>query len=204
MNIILYTWWDGDIPFYVGIGNPGRELEWRKRNPHCHAKRTSSEGKGTFKVIIEHTGLTWELAWDLEKRRIAEIGTIARGNGTLTNYAEGGNGGNTQLGWSEDRKQEFKSKMSEVNSSRPKSSYGHTKNTVWINNEVEQTRLRQGDPVPEGWIKGRLSHSGTIPVGSFWITNRKDNILIPVDDPIPVHPGWYRGQTKTHYRGKLL
>jgi hypothetical protein len=23
-NIILYTWWDGDVPFYVGIGRPFR------------------------------------------------------------------------------------------------------------------------------------------------------------------------------------
>jgi hypothetical protein len=204
MNIILYTWWDGNIPFYVGIGNPGRELEWRKRNPHCHAKRKSSEEKRTFKVIIEHTGLTWELAWDLEKKRIAEIGTIAQGTGTLTNYAEGGNGGNTQLGWSEDRKQEFKLKMSEINASRPKSSYGHTKNTIWINNGVEQTRHKSEVPLPEGLKRGRLPNTGAIPTGSFWITDGKDNILIPLGDPIPIHPGWYRGQTKSHYRGNPL
>jgi hypothetical protein len=204
VNIILYTWWDGDVPFYVGVGNPGRELEWRKRNPHCYAKRKSAESKGTFKAIIELTDLTWEEAWDLEKKRIAEIGTIAQDNGTLTNYAEGGNGGNTQLGWSEERKQEFKLKMTEINSSRPKSSYGGAKNMVWINNGSEQTRLKESDPVPKGWEKGRLPHAGTIPSGSFWITNGKDNILIPSDDPIPVHPGWYRGQTKSHYRGRTL
>jgi hypothetical protein len=212
MNVILYTWWDEDVPFYVGVGNPGRELEWRKRNPHCYAKRKSAESKGTFKVLIEITGLAWEEAWDLEKKRIAEIGTIAQGNGTLTNYAEGGNGGNTQLGWPEERKQEFKLKMREVNASRPRSSYGHTKNTVWINNGVEQTRQDPEKPIPEGWVTGRLPHKGmfekgdpgtkSIPAGSFWITNGKENILIPLGDPIPVNPGWKLGMTKSHYRGK--
>jgi hypothetical protein len=204
MNILLYSWWDGEVPFYIGIGNPGRETEWRKRNPHCYAKRKSAESKGTFNVRTELTGLSWEEAWDLEKKRIAEIGTIAQGNGTLTNYAEGGNGGNTQLGWSEDRKQKFKLKMSEINASRPKSSYGNTKNTVWINNGVEQTRHKSEDPLPQGWKRGRLSHKGALPAGSFWITDGKDNILVPPGDPIPIHPGWYRGLTKSHYRGNPL
>jgi hypothetical protein len=213
MNILLYTWWDGDVPFYVGIGNPGREVQWRKRNPHCYAKRKSAESKGTFKVLIELTGLSWEEAWDLEKKRIAEIGMISQGTGPLTNYAEGGNGGNTQLGWDEDRKQKFKSKMSDVNSSRPPSSYGQTKNTFWITNGMEQTRQNREAPIPEGWKRGRLPHRGkfekrsapgnnAVTVGSFWITNGKDNILIPSGDPIPIHPGWYRGITKSHYRGK--
>lgn len=204
MNILLYSWWDGEVPFYVGIGNPGRETEWRKRNPHCYAKRKSAESKGTFKVQVEVTGLTWEKAWDLERKRIAEIGMICNGTGTLTNYAEGGNGGNTQTGWTQERKQEFRDKMSTVNSSRPSSSYGHTKGTRWVNNGVEQSRISGDAPIPKGWVKGRLPHKGQWTLGHFWITNGKENIMVPRENPIPILPGWFLGQTKSHYRGNPL
>jgi hypothetical protein len=201
MNIILYTWWDGDVPFYVGIGNPGREIQWRKRNPHCYAKRKSAESKGTFKVLVELTGLSWEEAGKLEKNRIAEIGMISQGIGTLTNYAEGGNGGNTQLGWNESQKQAFRNKMSEINSSRPSSSYGHTKNSRWITNGVEQTRLYGDSPIPQGWKLGRLLNQGSFQGGDCWITNGVQNIKIPAYNPIPINTGWRLGMTKSHYRG---
>lgn len=204
MNILLYSWWDGEVPFYIGVGNPGRETEWRRRNPHCHAKRKSAESKGTFKVLVETTGLTWEQAWDLEKKRISEIGMIFNDTGTLTNYAEGGNGGNTQLGWTQEKKQEFKEKMSLINSSRPPSSYGHTKGSQWVNNGVEQTRLPGDKPIPDGWVSGRLPHKGLWVKGGFWITNGKENIMVPQENPIPILPGWYLGQTKSHYRGRPL
>jgi hypothetical protein len=201
MNILLYTWWDGDVPFYVGIGNPGREVQWRKRNPHCYAKRKSAESKGTFKVLIELTGLSWEEAGKLERKRIAEIGMISQGTGSLTNYAEGGTGGNTQLGWDENQKQAFRDKMSEINSSRPSSSYGHTKNSRWITNGVDQTRLHFDNPLPPGWKLGRLPHQGSFQGGDCWITNGVQNIKIPAYSPIPINNGWRLGMTKSHYRG---
>ena len=200
MNILLYTWWDGDVPFYVGIGSPGREVQWRKRNPHCYAKRKSAESKGTFKVLIELTGLSWEEAGKLERKRIAEIGMISQGTGSLTNYAEGGNGGNTQLGWDENQKQAFRDKMSEINSSRPSSSYGHTKNSRWITNGVDQTRLYFDNPLPPGWKLGRLPHRGGFQDGDRWITNGVQNIKIPAYNPIPINNGWILGMTKSHYR----
>ena len=204
MNILLYSWWDGEVPFYVGIGNPGRETEWRKRNPHCYAKRKSAEAKGTFRVLIELTGLSWEEAWDLEKKRIAEIGMISKGTGTLTNYAEGGNGGNTQLGWEEEKKKAFVEKMKVVNSSRPSSSYGGTKGTVWINNGSEQTRHDPEEIIPSGWVRGRLPNKGSFQKGHYWITNGVENFQIPLNDPIPVNGGWRLGMKKSHYRGKTL
>jgi len=204
VNILLYSWWDGGVPFYIGIGNPGRETEWRKRNPHCYAKRKSAESRGTFKIQVEITGLTWEQAWDLERKRISEIGMICNGTGTLTNYAEGGNGGNTHLGWTQEKRQEFSKKMSAVNSSRPASSYSHTKGSKWVNNGVEQSRIPKDAPIPEGWVQGRLPHKGQWTSGHFWITNGKENIMVPREDPIPILPGWFLGQTKSHYRGKPL
>jgi hypothetical protein len=161
------------VPFYIGIGNPGRETEWRKRNPHCYAKRKSAESRGTFKIQVEITGLTWEQAWDLERKRISEIGMICNGTGTLTNYAEGGNGGNTHLGWTQEKRQEFSKKMSAVNSSRPASSYSHTKGSKWVNNGVEQSRIPKDASIPEGWVQGRLPHKGQWTSGHFWITDGK-------------------------------
>ncbi len=200
MNILLYTWWDGNVPFYVGIGLPGREAQWRKRNPHCYAKRKSAEAKGTFLIKVEHSGLSWEKACLLEKQRIAELGFLNDGSGTLTNYAEGGNGGNTQIGWSDERREEFTRKMREVNSGRSKSSYGGAKGLIWITNGFQSDRIRREDPIPEGWKRGRPSFQSPF----VWITNGEENWQFPVTDPIPLPAGFYPGVTKTHYRGKPL
>jgi hypothetical protein len=202
-SCILYSWWDDVEVFYFGIGLPGREWQWRKRNPHTRAKRKSAEAKGTFRVLVEKINLTWSEACSLEKEKIAQVGMIKNG-GTLTNYAEGGEGGNTMKGWDEERKTQFINKMKEVNSSRPKSSYSGTKGTMWINNGVDQTRIKQENQIPEGWQRGRLPHKGSLSTGGFWITNGKDNIFVPLGDPIPINLGWHRGQTKSHYRGKSL
>jgi len=196
VNILLYSWWDGEVPFYIGVGKPGRETEWRKRNPHCYAKRKSAESQGTFKILVEVTGLTWEQAWDLERKRISEIGMICNGTGTLTNYAEGGNGGNTHLGWTPEKRQEFSKKMSIVNSSRPASSYGHTKGTIWITDGNRQTRHNPDHPIPPGWQKGRLPHEGSFQKDHYWITNGKMNVLVPINNPIPHNSGWYLGMTQ--------
>lgn len=199
-NILLYTWWDGNVPFYVGIGRPGRETQWRKRNPHCYAKRKSAEAKGTFKILIEKKGLSWKEAYGLERNRISEIGMVHTGTGTLTNYAEGGNGGNTQIGWDEDRRATFIDKMKKVNSGRPKSSYGGTRGMIWITNGFESDRIRPEDPVPVGWKRGRPSFQSPF----VWITNGEENWQFPVTDPIPLPIGFYPGLTKTHYRGNSL
>jgi hypothetical protein len=131
----------------------------------------------------------------LERKRIAEIGTIGQGTGSLTNYAEGGNGGNTQVGWDEQRKREFIEKMKKVNASRPSSSYGHTGGTIWITNGTEQTRVSPDLPLPEGWRKGRLPHSGMFEPGFRWITNGTLNIRVPLHDPFPLNYGWVLGHT---------
>jgi hypothetical protein len=200
MNILLYSWWDGEVPFYIGIGNPGREAEWRKRNPHCYAKRKSAESKGTFRIQVEVTGLTWEQAWDLERKRISEIGMICNETGTLTNYAEGGNGGNTQLGWNDQRREEFICKMKEVNSGRPKSSYGGAQGLIWITDGVNSDRIPANSKIPNGWSKGRPPFQSPF----VWITNGKENWQFPVSDPIPLPLGFFPGVTKSHYRGKPL
>jgi hypothetical protein len=214
MNILLYTWWDGDTPFYVGIGNPGREVQWRKRNPHCYAKRKSAESKGTFNVRIELTGLSWEEAWDLEKKRIAEIGMISQGTGPLTNYAEGGNGGNTRLGWTEERWEEFRilHKQAVTDSNGP-SKGGKVGGAVvgrrrYITNGTENKRLAAGEPLPEGYWYGltrsslQQSEANKKTTGCRYITNGLENKRILPTEEIP--EGWRLGMTKSHYRGKIL
>jgi len=211
MNILLYTWWDGDVPFYVGIGSPGREVQWRKRNPHCYAKRKSAESKGTFKVLIELTGLSWEEAGKLERKRIAEIGMISQGTGPLTNYAEGGNGGNTRLGWTEERWEEFRILHKQVmaNSDGP-SKGGKIGGALvgsrrYITNGVENKRIPEGEILPKGYWYGltRDSSKQTMAnkksMGCKYITNGVKNKRISHTEEIP--EGWRLGMTKSHYRG---
>lgn len=57
------------------------------------------------------------------------------------------------------------------------------KNTTWINNGKEQKRWGQGE-IPKGWEVGRL------PVK--WITDGKNNKMIPKTDPVP--DGWRKGR----------
>ena len=214
MNILLYTWWDDNVPFYVGIGNPGRETQWRKRNPHCYAKRKSAESKGTFRVVIEHIGLTWEKAWDLEKERIAEIGMIYQGTGPLTNYAEGGNGGNTRLGWTEERWDEHRTlheqamRESNVHSKGGKIGGAVVGSRRYITNGLENKRLINGEPVPQGYWFGLTrsslsqSEANKQSTGCIYITNGVETKRVSGDSQIP--SGWRRGMTKSHYRGKSL
>ena len=212
MNILLYTWWDENVPFYVGIGNPGREVQWRKRNPHCYAKRKSAESKGTFTVLIELTGLSWKEAWDLEKKRIAEIGMISQGTGPLTNYAEGGNGGNTRLGWTEERWEEYRilHKRAMVDSNGP-SKGGKIGGTVvgprrYITNGLENKRLPENETIPEGYWYGLTRSSleqakaNQRTTGCKYITNGVENKRVFSAEEVP--EGWKLGMTKSHYRGK--
>jgi hypothetical protein len=212
MNILLYTWWDGDVPFYVGIGNPGRETQWRKRNPHCYAKRKSAESKGTFKILIETTGLSWEQAWDLERKRISEIGMICNGSGTLTNYAEGGNGGNTRLGWSEGRWEEHKALHKEaMKVCQGPSKGGKVGGKVvgprrYITNGLTNKRLPHGDPMPEGYWYGLTrssesqSRANKESTGCKYITNGEKNKRLLPGEKVP--SGWRLGMTRSNYRGK--
>ena len=212
MNILLYSWWDGEVPFYIGIGNPGRETEWRKRNPHCYAKRKSAELKGTFKVQIEITGLTWEQAWGLERKRISEIGMICNGTRTLTNYAEGGNGGNTRLGWSKERWEEHKALHKEaMKLSQGPSKGGKAGGKVigprrYITNGFINKRLAPGEPLPDGYWYGLTrsseaqSKANKETTGCRYITNGDENKRLLPGEEIP--EGWKLGMTKSHYRGK--
>lgn len=212
MNILLYSWWDGEVPFYVGIGNPGRETEWRKRNPHCYAKRKSAESKGTFKVQVEVTGLTWEQAWDLERKRISEVGMICNGTGTLTNYAEGGNGGNTRLGWSEDRWEEHKTihreamRLSEGPAKGGRAGGKVVGSRRYITNGSTNKRLPQGEPLPEGYWYGLTrssesqSRANKETTGCRYITDGTENRRLLSGEEVP--QGWRPGMTKTHYRGQ--
>ena len=192
MNILLYTWWDGDIPFYVGIGKPGREFQWRKRNPHCYAKRKSAESKETFRVLVEKTGLTWEEAWDLERKRIAEIGTIPKGTGTLTNYAEGGNGGNTHIGWTPERLQEYRefmqNRMKDVSDFSAMGKKGGAKGG------------RHSHPNKKHKNRSAQIEANKRATGCRYITNGLDNKRIMPGEPIP--EGFEYGMTQNRFRQK--
>jgi hypothetical protein len=194
MRYVVYAWVDDLTPFYIGKGLPNRPYESKSRNPHTLAKKKSSLTKGTFSVIILLTHLTNDQACSWEKKLISEIGLES-----LTNFTEGGDGGNTQSGWSTERKEEFRSLMRTVNSNRPKQSYGEgSSNTFWVNNGEKNRRLKVGTEVPEGYEPGRTPHLKPYK----WITDGKDSRQVPLDYPPP--EGWYPGQKKAHYRGKPL
>ena len=191
MRYVVYAWLDDLVPFYIGKGLPERPHQERSRNPHTLAKRKSSLTKGTFSVVILLTHLTNEQACSWEKKLISEIGIE-----NLTNFTEGGDGGNTQSRWSTERKEEFRSLMRTVNSNRPKESYnGGSSNTFWVNNGVKNRRLKVGTAVPEGYELGRKPFLKPYK----WITNGVRSEQVSLDYEIP--EGWYPGQTKSHYRG---
>ncbi len=82
---------DKDEVFYVGIGKPGRELDFKwGRNKHW--KGIYNLNNQTIKVDILFEDLTWEEACIKEKEFIKLYGRSDLGLGTLCNMTDGGDG----------------------------------------------------------------------------------------------------------------
>lgn len=94
-------------------------------------------GKENFKREILEFASTKEELDELERYYIALA--QATTNSKFYNIHEGGNGGNTMVGWSEVDKEDFKKKMSEVTSGELNGMYGrnHSEET---RNKISETR----------------------------------------------------------------
>ena len=75
--------------FYVGIGTPDRPYDRHHRNQFWHhvVKKYPD-----YKVDVVATGLSWEMACELEELMILEYGRRDLGTGTLVNLTNGGDG----------------------------------------------------------------------------------------------------------------
>ena len=93
--MFVYVHRRSGVPFYVGMGQGNRNLQKQRRNKHHLSvwNKSLQEGSFTCQVIYEGDG---SQCADIEKKLIKLWGRkgIDRG-GILTNYVEGGTGGNT-------------------------------------------------------------------------------------------------------------
>jgi hypothetical protein len=130
--------------FYIGKGKGDRMYSADRRNVYWK-RIVEKDGGFTAKLVKEN--LTNDEAFDLEKKLIAEIGID-----NLTNMTEGGSGGDTRKGFTED---EYK---------------------VWLENK---SKAQTGK---EGWWKGKKRNEHSLKVkekhseGAYsydWLKNPK-------------------------------
>jgi hypothetical protein len=65
------------------------------------------------------------------------------------------------------------------------------KDTIFINDGSGCKRIKKDQPIPEGWVRGRLKEN------SMWINNGIKTTRHPKDQSIP--EGWERGRVKDAY-----
>lgn len=98
--------------FYVGIGCEQRPYDKRPRNQFW----ARIVNKYRYEVEVVATGLSWEMACELEELMILEYGRIDLGTGTLVNMTAGGDGTKGRVCTTETRQ-----KLSAVSKGKPKS-----------------------------------------------------------------------------------
>lgn len=88
----VYLWLDNNVPFYVGIGGQKR-LKAKRRNKWATARRKESESRGDFRQEVVFSGQRVSCE-TVERHLISSYGSVVSG-GTLFNFTEGGDGGDT-------------------------------------------------------------------------------------------------------------
>ena len=92
---LVYEHLRGGVVFYVGLGKPGRQTDKVNGRSHFHlGVWNSSEKEGTLEIRVVFRGSREECVVE-EKRLIRLYGKRCDGTGTLTNFTDGGDGGNT-------------------------------------------------------------------------------------------------------------
>ena len=86
----VYLWFDGNVPFYVGIGGSKR-LRQVKRNKWATNHRKQAENRGSFRQEVVLQG-SRSACCETEKLLISAYGTVVNG-GLLFNFTAGGDGG---------------------------------------------------------------------------------------------------------------
>ena len=107
MDCSVYIWYEGNRPFYVGMGN-SRRLKNRQRNPHATIRRKKAEQAGIFRQEVVLSG-SRKSCEETEKFLISFYGSVTEG-GLLFNFSAGGEGGDTFTFQSEERKREITKK----------------------------------------------------------------------------------------------
>lgn len=86
--VYLHKYPDSGIPYYVGIGNPTRPYEFKRRSKFW----TRTYDKYGVDIEIIQEGLTWEQACIVEQTLIKLYGRRDLGTGSLVNLTDGGDG----------------------------------------------------------------------------------------------------------------
>ena len=92
---VVYEHLRDSVVFYVGMGKPGREKDKKNGRSHFHRGVWNlSEDEGSFECRIVFRGTRKECEEE-EKRRIKLYGKRCDDTGTLVNFTDGGDGGDT-------------------------------------------------------------------------------------------------------------
>ena len=92
---VVYEHLRDSVVFYVGMGKPGREKDKKNSRSHFHLGVWNlSEDEGSFECRIVFRGTRKECEEE-EKRRIKLYGKRCDDTGTLVNFTDGGDGGDT-------------------------------------------------------------------------------------------------------------
>ena len=112
---------------YVGKAKDfkARLKEHLRRNDIAIDKALNKYGMNSFSFYIIEHGIPDNEISEKEKYYIEYYKSNTQ-YGQGYNVAEGGSGGNTQLGWSDKRKEEFKHRMSKVTKGNKNGNYGKT------------------------------------------------------------------------------
>lgn len=113
MECLVYIHYRNNLPFYVGMGKPGRERSKKKRSDFHLSVWNKAEKEKTFECGIIFRGDRKSCS-EIEKTLIYLWGKKSEG-GSLCNFADGGDGGNTWCGPNvEERRQNAREFMLEV------------------------------------------------------------------------------------------
>ena len=170
-NFVVYAFCREDGTFYyIGKGRP--------RRPYGKRKEGIKPPSDKNRILILHSGLPEQTAFDYEKKLILFYGRKDQGTGLLRNMTNGGEGTAGWIPteqWIKARREVRHPELSAWNRENRKSGESHprhgkprpdlssrnkegcpSKGTKWFNNGEIDKRFHP-DSVPEGFVPGRLN-----------------------------------------------
>ena len=146
---------------YHGSGNAIKDL-------------TDKYGKGIFTTVILCEAQTMEELNKLEKEYISEF--RERYPNKIYNIAEGGDGGNVQLGYTSEQKQEFINKMTNINRKRCQSDEFRKNKSKYMRNKYldQSERDKQSKIVKKAWSDPKLKKEQSERLKAYFNEHPKD------------------------------